>query len=235
MNKTEFLFMLERRLIMLNDTERDDLINEYTQHIDMKVASGLSEEEAIADFGDPEELIKELLDAYNLNTNYDPTRTDSNEPHTNKKVHKQQAITKINRTWSSFCSGAKQKLENTKKQYTIKKNNKPEAPSKREAVSHALEHITVPHISIGACCTKIISWCKALVRFCLKLSAFCVLLCAGACALTLLASSAAMLVFVITGYAIVGPFFIVLGCTLLSLVVTGMLMQYVFGIGGANA
>ena len=58
MNKTAFLLMLERRLIMLNDEERNDLITEYTQHIDMKVASGLSEEEAIADFGDPEELIK---------------------------------------------------------------------------------------------------------------------------------------------------------------------------------
>ena len=72
MNKTEFLTLLERRLIMLNNAERDDLISEYAQHIDMKVASGLSEEDAIADFGDPEELIKELLDVYHLNPNYNP-------------------------------------------------------------------------------------------------------------------------------------------------------------------
>ncbi len=234
MNKTEFLFMLERRLIMLNDIERDDLINEYTQHIDMKVASGLSEEDAIADFGDPEELIKELLDAYHLNTNYDPTRTDSNDPHTSPKVDKQQAITKINRTWNSFCSVAKQKLENAKSQYRIKKSNQPKTPKKRETTSRTLTQIPVPHISISACCTKMLSWCKTVFLFCLKLSAFCVLLCVGACALALLASSAAMLVFVITGYAIIGPFFIVLGCTLLSLVITGMLIQFVFGIGGAS-
>ena len=79
MNKTEFLTLLERRLIMLNNAERDDLISEYTQHIDMKVASGLSEEDAIADFGDPEELIKELLDVYHLNPNYNPNAVYTTE------------------------------------------------------------------------------------------------------------------------------------------------------------
>ena len=58
MTKTEFLALLEQRLMVLNDDERADLLSEYEQHIEMKVASGLSEEDAIADFGDPEELIK---------------------------------------------------------------------------------------------------------------------------------------------------------------------------------
>ena len=56
MTKHEFLNLLEQRLIVLNDDERADLLNEYEQHIEMKMQSGLSEEEAIADFGDPEEL-----------------------------------------------------------------------------------------------------------------------------------------------------------------------------------
>lgn len=70
MTKTEFLNLLEQRLMVLNDDERADLLSEYEQHIEMKIQSGLSEEEAIADFGDPEELIKELLEAYHLNTAY---------------------------------------------------------------------------------------------------------------------------------------------------------------------
>ncbi len=70
MTKTEFLNLLEQRLMVLNDDERADLLSEYEQHIEMKIQSGLSEEEAIADFGDPEELIKELLEAYHLNTDY---------------------------------------------------------------------------------------------------------------------------------------------------------------------
>ncbi|MBO5428522.1 MAG: DUF1700 domain-containing protein, partial [Peptococcaceae bacterium] len=77
MTKTEFLALLEQRLMVLNDDERADLLSEYEQHIEMKVASGLSEEDAIADFGDPEELIKELLDAYHLNTNYQPSGSTS--------------------------------------------------------------------------------------------------------------------------------------------------------------
>lgn len=43
---------------------------EYSQHIDFKVASGLSEEEAIRDFGDIDQLADEILDAYNVNTEY---------------------------------------------------------------------------------------------------------------------------------------------------------------------
>lgn len=70
MTKTEFLNLLEQRLMVLNDDERTDLLSEYEQHIEMKIQSGLSEEDAIADFGDPEDLIKELLEAYHLNTSY---------------------------------------------------------------------------------------------------------------------------------------------------------------------
>ena len=54
--------------MVLNDDERADLLSEYEQHIEMKVASGLSEEDAIADFGDPEELIKELQNHVKVNT-----------------------------------------------------------------------------------------------------------------------------------------------------------------------
>ena len=40
MTKTEFLALLEQRLMVLNDDERADLLSEYEQHIEMKVASG---------------------------------------------------------------------------------------------------------------------------------------------------------------------------------------------------
>jgi len=80
--KQEFLNLLEQRLMVLNDEERADLLSEYEQHIKMKVQSGLSEEEAIADFGDPEELIRELLEAYHLNTTY-----QQKNPYTTKLIY----------------------------------------------------------------------------------------------------------------------------------------------------
>ena len=49
-----------------------DILSEYEQHIDMKVKSGLSEEEAIADFGSLPELTAEILEAYHVRADYGP-------------------------------------------------------------------------------------------------------------------------------------------------------------------
>ena len=70
MNKEEFIRNLTHKLMVLNDQERADILLEYEQHIEMKVASGLSEEQAIEDFGDLDDLAKEILDAYHINTTY---------------------------------------------------------------------------------------------------------------------------------------------------------------------
>ncbi len=70
MNKKEFLSALRETLAVLKEEELRDIIDEYEQHIDMKVANGLSEEEAIADFGDYKELTSELLEAYHVRADY---------------------------------------------------------------------------------------------------------------------------------------------------------------------
>lgn len=77
MNKNEFLKYLEKRFEVLNEKERDDILNEYSQHIDMKIQSGLSEEEAIKDFGDISELADDILSAYNVDPNYKKSGIDS--------------------------------------------------------------------------------------------------------------------------------------------------------------
>ena len=70
MSREEFLQSLEARLQVLNEKERDDILSEYRQHISLRMESGLSEEEAIRDFGDFEELVSEILDAYNVNPEF---------------------------------------------------------------------------------------------------------------------------------------------------------------------
>ncbi|MEG1732624.1 MAG: DUF1700 domain-containing protein [Longicatena sp.] len=69
MNKDEFLKSLDERLQVINEQERKDIIDEYRMHIEMKMQDGKSEEEAIADFGNMDELVNEILDAYKINTN----------------------------------------------------------------------------------------------------------------------------------------------------------------------
>lgn len=70
MDKTGFLKELKRYLIVLNEGELKDILDEYSQHIDMKMERGMSESEAIKDFGDIEELASEILEAYHVNPKY---------------------------------------------------------------------------------------------------------------------------------------------------------------------
>ncbi len=73
MNKKEFLKELEKKLKILNDEERKDIIDEHRDVIEEKIKNGKSEEEAIADFGDVNDLAKEILKAYKLNPEYSKT------------------------------------------------------------------------------------------------------------------------------------------------------------------
>lgn len=70
MDKKTFMKELERSLSVLQENELSDIVSEYEQHIDMKVQSGLSEEEAIADFGSVAELTAEILEAYHVRADY---------------------------------------------------------------------------------------------------------------------------------------------------------------------
>ena len=70
MNKEEFLNKLERELSILNDKERQDIIGEYKDTIEEKVKHGQTEEEAVKDFGDLDELVSGILEAYKINPKY---------------------------------------------------------------------------------------------------------------------------------------------------------------------
>ncbi len=77
MTKNEFFKYLDKRLSVLNEKEREDIKSEYSQHIDMKIQSGKSEEEAIKDFGDIESFVDDILSAYNVDPNYRKSHIDS--------------------------------------------------------------------------------------------------------------------------------------------------------------
>lgn len=70
MNKERFLTELREYLSVLERQEQDDICAEYAQHIDMKIQKGLSEEEAIRDFGSVEHLAAEILEAYHVNPEF---------------------------------------------------------------------------------------------------------------------------------------------------------------------
>lgn len=78
MNKKVFLEKLKKKLKILNEDELEDIIEEYEDHINEKVASGKTEEEAVKDFGDFDQLIKEILSAYKINEDYDKPEKEKN-------------------------------------------------------------------------------------------------------------------------------------------------------------
>ncbi len=347
MTKTEFLNLLEQRLMVLNDSERADLLSEYEEHIDMKIKSGLSEEEAIEGFGDPEELIKELLDVYHLNTDYQPAGVNTTARIT---YYVKSCAHFLSSTFDSLCrmsmkqmfqlclrvcgmliflgilfmAGAAfcnilhgflytmpfqsigrwsykliefflyliflafsvylfiffikryilvdyeplempavqnqynynhkqafhmddlhfdEHLDNAKNyagnmmEQTGDALNRMKLSAKERAEIRAAKRengeskepikIPFPDISLGDLCMKVII-------FCCRVMAFFFLLFIGPSALALIAASATGLVFLVMGYQLFGPFMILLGCALLAIVVTGILLQFVFGIGGGN-
>lgn len=77
MTKATFLARLNDRLQVLNKKEREDILNEYAGHIDMKVAEGLSEDQAIAGFGDFDDLVEGLLEAYHVDPDFATEESDT--------------------------------------------------------------------------------------------------------------------------------------------------------------
>ena len=70
MSKEAFLTELAGHLKVLEEREQQDILDEYAQHIDMKIQNGMSEEEAIRDFGPVKELAAEILEVYHVNPEY---------------------------------------------------------------------------------------------------------------------------------------------------------------------
>ena len=70
MTKQEFLKKLEKKLDILSKEEREDTINEYRDIIDEKMKHGRTEEEAVEEAGDVNELAKEIIEAYKINPDY---------------------------------------------------------------------------------------------------------------------------------------------------------------------
>ena len=71
MTKQELMALLDKRLAILNAAEREDIKQDYAQHIEMKMSEGLTEQEAVATLGNIEAMIDETLLAYNIDPSYD--------------------------------------------------------------------------------------------------------------------------------------------------------------------
>ena len=70
MTKKEFLEKLEHKLHLLKHDEIQDILDEYSGYIDNKLQEGKTEDEAVADFGNLDDLAREILSAYKIDEKY---------------------------------------------------------------------------------------------------------------------------------------------------------------------
>ncbi len=75
MKKEEFLNKLREKISILKKEEQDDIINEYSEHIEEKLKKKEKEEDIIKELGDIDEIAKEILDAYKINEEYSNKKT----------------------------------------------------------------------------------------------------------------------------------------------------------------
>ena len=78
MSKEKFLESLEKKLKILNDSEKEDIINEYRDIIEEKIKHGKTEEEAVKEFGNINKLAEEILSAYKINPDYNSNNKSGN-------------------------------------------------------------------------------------------------------------------------------------------------------------
>ncbi len=78
MTENEFKAYMEKKLGILNSDERNDIIGEYIQHIENKIAEGKSEKEAVQSLGNIDDIIREILSAYNVDPDYDKIEQGEN-------------------------------------------------------------------------------------------------------------------------------------------------------------
>lgn len=76
MNKEKFLKELEKRLSILDEKEKQDIISEYKATIEEKVKHGQKETDAVKDFGDMNELVNGILSAYKIDPKYSSKESD---------------------------------------------------------------------------------------------------------------------------------------------------------------
>ncbi|MBQ3106341.1 MAG: DUF1700 domain-containing protein, partial [Eggerthellaceae bacterium] len=117
MNKVEFLDALHRRIDMLDDAEVSDILNEYSLHIECKVQCGMTEEEAVADFGDVGELAADVLSAYHVKAPAEPVaavasaQSDKESSSTGPASELEHNAGAVKAAWGYLCSLCKRGVQ----------------------------------------------------------------------------------------------------------------------------
>ena len=208
MNKKEFLNEMEKRLSMLEAQEREDMLSEYAQHIELKMESGMSEKEAIDDFGDIDSLTAEILEAYHIDPSYRGAMRGKDGEGIGKKAG--SVLNKSKQSFSSFMEQQKEKQEKRMEQKQREDQDKPPRWKKKTDEKKEGEGIEMFR-SAGR---KIWDIVKLLFELFVKACLLLVMLPSAAMALFSLFGFGMLAILLLQGYPLVGATLFLLGCIL---------------------
>lgn len=241
MNKSDFLNHLSKRLQVLKQNERDDLLAEYTQHIELKIASGLGEEEAIRHFGDVDELADELLDAYHVNPDYGKSALKNPLAEVGGKVSgvfgsAWKAIKSAVHCIGSGCVRLFRRIGTIGKSDKKVKEKAELVQEARPSWKHRL-HLDVPKrwkVTDGSgkgkkMCVSFMKGLKRILLFCWKLCVAAVLVPIVGCDFLAIILLGTLIVVILLGYPLVGVALMTLGSLLCGITLVWLVWLVVFG------
>lgn len=208
MNKKEFLDVMERRLSVLEAQEREDILSEYEQHIELKMKSGMSEREVIEDFGDVDSLIAEILEAYHIDPSYKGVQKKSAAEEIGKKAS--GVFTKSKQSLSNFMEQQKEKQEQRMEQKREEDKEKPTRWKHRENVFKN----SAGEEAVRAVGRKTADIIKKIFVFCVKIILVLVMLPAVIMTLFSLFGFGMSVILLLQGYPLVGAALVMFGCVL---------------------
>lgn len=228
MTKKEFLKELEDRLQMLDEKERKDMLEEYSQHISMRMESGMKEEEAIDDFGDINDLIAEILEAYHLDPEYEAKNKGSKTKNGVTDLLPQDLFRKRTEKNERTVQERKRRTQRSER-------------FKANAEQKTSGNVNVPAITGKAVKTgeSAISWSwdkvKKVCWLCVKVALLFLALPAVFFDLAGMFGLGLLLVMAFQGYPVFGAVIIAVGCVLSMTAYIIFLFTYIFKRRGAKA
>ena len=209
MNKKEFLDVMEKRLSMLEAQEREDMLLEYAQHIELKMQSGMSEKEAIDDFGDIDSLIAEILEAYHIDPSYGGKAKKSAAEGIGKKAS--GVINRSKQSFSNFMEQQKEKQEQRMEQKREEDKDRPPRWKRKEGSGFEKGE---GRKMVETALQKILFVLKVAFVFCVKACLVLVMLPAAVLTLFSLFGFGTLVVLLMQGYPLAGVTLVMLGCIL---------------------
>ena len=209
MNKGEFIEQLKQSIGILDDQEQQYFVEEYTQHIEMKMSQGMTEEEAVKAMGSVEELSKEILESYHV-------KTDLGEQVTTQKSNKFFAKVKeqADKLYGKILNACGKITAGMKHLFKKKDANLQSETSGKQGDRGILVGVWKMFSWVG----RVINKCFYIVLWCLLFMWNCFLISCGLFGVFVLACAifvfGVLAVMVIQGYPLIGTMLATLGGTL---------------------